>query len=456
MRHEIESSVWKQHFPTYHFSDRDVALEEYRFATKALESEERVFLNAANLSVLVAAALGSLVLGTLERVIAALSPAVPAIGVFPILALLVYGFSILSLRYFADRHKSVVYAARKVIVLRRMLGLSYGSFQLVLPNWRIEGADEPFAVRLFPGWNTYATYPCYVIAGISSAVILFMVALFFNTISSPNDLALTPLPLVLGTSATWFLMLSWSYRKALLDTHETRLLLIARQIARLFGLRLVNNFEYVIYRANLAGYELFRLGVNLSILKALLVQIEDKEFYSHGGTSLRGLGRLFLSIVGLHRRSGGSTITQQLARTLFIVDQKKLMRRKLVEVILARWFNGIFPKTKQLDLYLSSVRFEARVFGIPAAMKHYFGEIRKEPSSAESFFLIERVSNIRSRLLADKICQTMKSAEKAGLIDKDSARELVDIYSRAVSEGKIQDPSREGLERLEQACNAMT
>lgn len=57
-----EQSGWKQHFPTYHFKERDVALEEYRFATKTLEAEERVFLNAANLSVVVGAALGSLAL----------------------------------------------------------------------------------------------------------------------------------------------------------------------------------------------------------------------------------------------------------------------------------------------------------------------------------------------------------------------------------------------------------
>jgi len=41
---------WRQHFPTYHFDDRDIALEEYKVAAKNLESEERVFLNASNVT----------------------------------------------------------------------------------------------------------------------------------------------------------------------------------------------------------------------------------------------------------------------------------------------------------------------------------------------------------------------------------------------------------------------
>ncbi|MDR9497746.1 MAG: biosynthetic peptidoglycan transglycosylase [Hydrogenovibrio sp.] len=451
MKKNDEESGWKQHFPTYFFKDRDVALEEYRSATKALEAEERVFLNAANLSVVVAAALGSLVLGNIERVFNALSPAVPVVGIFAILIFLVYGFSSLTLRYFADRHKSVVFAARKVIVLRRMLGLSYGNFQLVLPNWRVEGADEPFSVRLFPGWNTYATYPCYAISGISSVVILFIVALIFNTDKGfLPDFSFTPFPLVIGVSITWFALLSWNYRKALLDTHETKLLLIAIQIARFFNLRLVSNFEYVIYRANLGSYELSRLEVKLTQIRNLLVQIEDKEFYSHHGTSVKGLARLILSVVGLYRRSGGSTITQQLVRTLFIVDQRKLIRRKLVEIVLARWFDGVFSKRKQLDLYLSSVRFETEIFGVVAAMNYYFGQTKKQLSPAEAFFLIERVSNVRSRLLADKIHQTLKSAENVGLLDMDAISEVIELYAQAIAEGKIKDPNGNGIIRLRQ------
>ncbi len=452
MKLESEDTSWKQHFPTYHFKERDVALEEYKFATKVLEAEERVFLNAANLAVVVGAALGALALGSLEKLVATFAPIVPEVATLLVILVLAGGFGGLTLRYFADRQKAVVFATRKVIVLRRMLGMSYGNLQLVLPNWRIEGADEPFSVRLFPGWNTYVAYPCFTIAGISSAVAFFVLAVLLKHIqNSRTDLPFVPLFLVVGIAATWFVVLSWVYRKALLDTHERAGLVLAQRIAQAFGLRLVDNIEYVIYRATLAKHELHRLGIDLSVAKKLLVHIEDKEFYSHSGVSLRGLGRMALYIIGLRRRSGGSTITQQLVRTLFINDQKKLVRRKLVEIMLARWFNNVIGKPAQLEMYLSSVRFETRVLGIAAALKHFFGEPKKSASPAEAFFLIERVSNIRSRLLIEKIDQTLRGAVAAGLLSYADARQAVGLYANAVKSGKLQDPDGSGIERLEKA-----
>lgn len=447
-----EEPSWKQHFPTYHFKDRDVALEEYKFATKTLEAEERVFLNAANLSVVVGAALGSLALGSLDKLVSEFAPIVPAATILAFVLLLAAGFGVLSLRYFADRQKAVVFAARKVIVLRRMLGMSYGSLQLVLPNWRIEGADEPFAVRLFPGWNTYVTYPCYAIAGISAAVAFFGLAVLIKHVKSDGtELPFIELFLVVGFAAAWFVVLSWVYRMALLDTHERPMLIIVKRLANAIGLRLAGNFEYVIYRATLAKHELHRLGVDLTLAKKILVHVEDKEFFSHSGVSLKGLARLFLYILGRRRRTGGSTVTQQLVRTLFIEDQQKLVRRKLIEIMLARWFNRVVSKTEQLEMYLASVRFETRIFGIAAAMKHFFDVVKKSASPAELFFLVERVSNIRSKLLVEKIDQTLRSVIDAGLLNESDAMQVVKLYATSIKSGKVIDPDGSGIERLERA-----
>jgi penicillin-binding protein 1A len=452
MTPQSEESAWNQHFPTYQFKERDIALEEYKFATKTLEAEERVFLNAANLSVVVGAALGSLALGNLEKLVAAFAPIVPSAATLTLVLLLAYGFGVLSLRYFADRQKAVVFAARKVIVLRRMLGMSYGSLQLVLPNWRIEGADEPFSVRLFPGWHTYVAYPCYAIAGISAAVAFFVLAVLLKHVQPYGAQHLfIDLPLLVGVAAAWFVALSWVYRVALLDTHERPALIVARRLADAIGIRLVGNFEYVIYRATLAKHELHRLGVGLSTMKRVLVHVEDKEFYSHTGISLRGIGRLLLYVVGRRRRSGGSTITQQLVRTLFIVDQSKVIRRKLVEILLARWFNRVFAKTDQLEMYLASVRFEAGVFGLSAAMRHFFGAVKKSTSPAEAFFLIERVSNIRSRVLVEKVDQTLRSAVAAGILTEVDARQVVELYDCAVGAEKAKDPEGSAIARLVKA-----
>lgn len=89
-----------------------------------------------------------------------------------------------------------------------------------------------------------------------------------------------------------------------------------------------------------------------------------------------------------------------------------MISKKLIdEILLALWFNKVTSKDEQLDIYLSAVRFEKSVFGITEAMKHFWNKLVIQPTNAESFFLIERVSNIRSRLLVNKIVQTIKYAK---------------------------------------------
>jgi len=162
---QSDSREWRQHFPTYHFSDRDIVLKEYESAVRAYE---RVFVTAVNVSIVIAAALASLAIGSIPKLAVSLSPIVPSFLTHGFVLLLGSGISYLLIREFADRRKAIVFSARTVIVLRRMLGMSYGTFRLVLPNWRLEGADEPFAIRLFPGWNTQVAYPCILVAGLFS------------------------------------------------------------------------------------------------------------------------------------------------------------------------------------------------------------------------------------------------------------------------------------------------
>jgi penicillin-binding protein 1A len=228
-------------------------------------------------------------------------------------------------------------------------------------------------------------------------------------------------------------------------------LFIAQRIARALGLKLVETIEYVIYRAILGKHELHRLSIDLTIAKKILVHIEDKEFFTHSGVSSRGLGRLLLSVLRRRRRSGGSTITQQLVRTLFIADHSKLFRRKAIEILLALWFNKVFTKNDQLEMYFSSVRFDVNVFGIAAALKHFFGEVSSTVSAAEAFFLIERISNVRSRLLVEKVDQTLRGAVAAGLLDQAQARDALRLYANAAGSGRIQDSGGLGITRLEKA-----
>jgi penicillin-binding protein 1A len=121
---------WKQHFPTYHFENRDIAIEEYKVSAKSLEAEERVFLNASNITLVASAALGSLLVGSSERLMKTFSGIVSEWMISLLLLALVVSFSYITIRYFADRQRAIVFSGRKIIILRRMLGLSYGRVQL--------------------------------------------------------------------------------------------------------------------------------------------------------------------------------------------------------------------------------------------------------------------------------------------------------------------------------------
>lgn len=451
-----DKAAWRQHYPTYDFKDPAIALEEYRSTSKTLEAEERVFLNAANVSIVIGAAFGSLALGKLKDVTSAFSPQVPEQITLAVILLVAMIAGVLFLQHFASRQKAIVFASRKVIVLRRMLGMSYGRLQLVLPNWRIEGADEPFAIRLFPGWSTSVAFPCYAIAGISSVVAFFVSAVLLNTLMAGPSSSEGLCPLILAASATagWFTYQCWIYRKALLDTHERTTYLVARLFSRLLRVSIDERVEYVIYRATLATHEMDRLGINLTKLKTMAVNIEDKEFYLHGGWSVRGLARMFLSIIRRGPRSGGSTITQQLVRTLFIIDQGKLVRRKMIEILLAVWASAVISKNRQLEIYLAAARFEYGVIGVPEACKYFFGGIRKEITNPEAFFLIERLSNIRSQLLGPKVLQTLRRLVSENVLSGEEAVEVVSLYRKMIKRGVVKDVGNSGLSTLENALPA--
>ncbi|MFL0858446.1 biosynthetic peptidoglycan transglycosylase [Vibrio parahaemolyticus] len=323
---------------------------------------------------------------------------------------------------------------------------------MVLPNWRVEGADQPLSIKLFPGWFTYAAYPFWILLIISSCISFLLLAMLIKSV--PLDLiSLEPLTLVAMLTALWILIFTLIFRTSLLDTHENLRLLITQRVSKLISLPVAPNIEYLIYRANLATYETDRHKVSLKNLMQLLVFIEDRDFYKHSGISYKAIGRGILSLFRLKRRSGGSTIHQQLVRTLFILDLSKTKRRKFVEILLAPWLNKALEKRRILEVYICSVRYENRCFGVVPAMQHFFGEIIQNPSKAQAFFLVERVSNIRKSLLANKIVATAKTAKEKGILSDSDLKELSSIYKRVVSEGKVIDHNK-SLERLVKQLNA--
>jgi len=117
------------------------------------------------------------------------------------------------------------------------------------------------------------------------------------------------------------------------------------------------------------------------------VAIEDKRFYSHPGVDVRGIARaLFENLRRGYAVQGGSTLTQQLARNLYLT-RKKTIARKLQEAILALQLERNYTKDEILELYLNQVYYGHGAYGVQVASEVYFRKKPRELSVAESALL---------------------------------------------------------------------
>jgi penicillin-binding protein 1A len=117
------------------------------------------------------------------------------------------------------------------------------------------------------------------------------------------------------------------------------------------------------------------------------IAIEDRRFYSHHGVDPLGILRAVIRDV-VHRGAaqGGSTLTQQLAKNLFLTHERTVTR-KLQEVVLALWLEHKFSKAQILELYLNRVYFGAGAYGVEGAAQRYFGKSARHLSIAEAAML---------------------------------------------------------------------
>ena len=136
-----------------------------------------------------------------------------------------------------------------------------------------------------------------------------------------------------------------------------------------------------------------------------IISIEDKRFFKHGAISVRGIVRAAI-INALHGRfsAGGSTITQQTAKNIFLSRDKK-MSRKIQELILSQWLENRFSKNQILDLYMNRVSLIGGLRGIDAAASALFGHGADKLTVAES-------AQIAAMLKAPTLYSPFKNPER--------------------------------------------
>ncbi|MBA2587062.1 MAG: PBP1A family penicillin-binding protein [Alphaproteobacteria bacterium] len=164
-----------------------------------------------------------------------------------------------------------------------------------------------------------------------------------------------------------------------------------------------------------------------SYVPGAFIAIEDRRFRSHFGVDPIGLGRAaFQNAMTGHVVQGGSTLTQQLAKNLFL-SPNRTFERKMQEAMLALYLERRYTKNQILTLYLNRVYFGAGVYGIEAASQKFFGKHASELGLTEAAMIAGSVkaparynplSDIDAGLKRARI--VLKAMQEAGIIDENT------------------------------------
>ncbi|WBL78752.1 penicillin-binding protein 1A [Bradyrhizobium xenonodulans] len=177
-------------------------------------------------------------------------------------------------------------------------------------------------------------------------------------------------------------------------------------------------------------------GANIALkdlppyLPKAFIAIEDRRFYSHFGIDPVGILRALVTNV-LHRgvSQGGSTLTQQLAKNLFLT-QERTMQRKLQEAELAIWLERKHSKDEILELYLNRVYFGSGAYGVEAAAQKYFGKSAKSITVAEAAMLAGLVKS-PSRLAPNRNPEGAEARAKIVLAAMADAKFITEAQAQA-------------------------
>lgn len=190
---------------------------------------------------------------------------------------------------------------------------------------------------------------------------------------------------------------------------------IANNTDRIVNIRILDkNGEY------LASYgDSYGKAVNINQLPKYVhgafISIEDKRFYNHMGVDFKSIARAFYTnLISGRIKQGGSTITQQVAKNLFLTNERTLIR-KIKELIYTIELETQFSKDQILSLYLNRVYMGNGQYGISASSKHYFGKSPDELTVWEASVL---AGMMKAPSRYNPIYYPKKSANRAKIVLK--------------------------------------
>ena len=159
------------------------------------------------------------------------------------------------------------------------------------------------------------------------------------------------------------------------------------------GIRFVDRHGQLLYETidPNAGRHIRLTGEQIpEVVRQATIATEDRNFYNHPGVDLVGIARaLWINARGGEVLAGGSTITQQLARTMLLEDERfeRTVKRKLRESWLAWRLSRLYTKDQILELYLNQTYYGGMAYGIEAAAQTFFGRSAAKLTTAQAALL---------------------------------------------------------------------
>lgn len=178
-----------------------------------------------------------------------------------------------------------------------------------------------------------------------------------------------------------------------------------------------------------------------TMIKAL-VAVEDRRFFTHKGIDARGLVRaIWTNISSGQVRQGASTLTQQLAKNMFL-SQDRTFKRKAQEMLLAFWLEQKLTKEQIITLYLNRVYFGGGTYGIDAASRKFFGHPASMLSVAECAVLaglVKAPSRLAPHINPDGAWQrgqiVLDSMALTGALTKEASIHLKETPPKFITQG---------------------
>lgn len=217
----------------------------------------------------------------------------------------------------------------------------------------------------------------------------------------------------------------------------------AMAVDRRPGLTLLSADGVVIATSGDLYGEAIQIGDLPDYLPQAVMATEDRRFYSHFGIDVIGLGRALVTNVFAGRiRQGGSTLTQQVAKNLFLSPERSI-KRKVQELLLALWLEHKFTKDQIFTLYLNRVYFGAGTYGVEAAAQKYFSKSARKLSLYESAMiagLLKAPSRYNPRsnpdLASDRTAVVLQNMVNAKYLTKAQAEQAKKHKNRVISAAK--------------------